>query len=347
MRYYATAISAFDKNRLQHFGIKGQRWGIRRFQNEDGTLTDAGKKRYGSSLDEVKSNMEKAQKKETELRRRSDDLNSRTGFKAVFTTNDFKNARARKKAAKAGKEAAEIESVYENLKKHDEEQARKRFEGDEKLNSLSKRMDSFDKATPDEKLKIIDEVDRMQTKIGEEQGYGSPAFEDMNDWFWDHRSKAGEAKFKELDSLPKGQKRDYALTKLLGDSDREGQDSIYVDALIDRMQERHGDYLSGNFKSEASKKLINEFGEATDKADETRKKFYQEDQKRGIYPKDYSGSTGFLHREKLAADHPEVKQTMDAQESKWKEYCAQVLKDMDLPVNEKTIEYIQHVIIWN
>lgn len=33
---------------LVHHGIKGQRWGVRRFQNEDGTLTDAGKKRYYS-----------------------------------------------------------------------------------------------------------------------------------------------------------------------------------------------------------------------------------------------------------------------------------------------------------
>ena len=34
-------------NELRHHGIKGQKWGIRRYQNEDGTLTDAGKKRYG------------------------------------------------------------------------------------------------------------------------------------------------------------------------------------------------------------------------------------------------------------------------------------------------------------
>ena len=32
---------------LQHHGIKGQKWGVRRFQNEDGSLTAAGKKRYG------------------------------------------------------------------------------------------------------------------------------------------------------------------------------------------------------------------------------------------------------------------------------------------------------------
>ena len=32
-------------NELYHHGIKGQKWGIRRFQNPDGTRTAAGKKR--------------------------------------------------------------------------------------------------------------------------------------------------------------------------------------------------------------------------------------------------------------------------------------------------------------
>lgn len=33
---------------LTHHGIKGQKWGVRRFQNKDGSLTRAGKKRYSS-----------------------------------------------------------------------------------------------------------------------------------------------------------------------------------------------------------------------------------------------------------------------------------------------------------
>ena len=51
------------KTYLVHHGIKGQRWGIRRYQNEDGTLTPAGIRRY-QRLDEkwVKKKSDKVYK---------------------------------------------------------------------------------------------------------------------------------------------------------------------------------------------------------------------------------------------------------------------------------------------
>jgi len=38
----------YDTYYLAHHGIKGQRWGIRRYQNPDGSLTDKGRRKYGS-----------------------------------------------------------------------------------------------------------------------------------------------------------------------------------------------------------------------------------------------------------------------------------------------------------
>lgn len=37
-------------NELYHHGIKGQEWGVRRFQNSDGTLTEEGLRRYGKHM---------------------------------------------------------------------------------------------------------------------------------------------------------------------------------------------------------------------------------------------------------------------------------------------------------
>ena len=47
--YGAEIISDLLEGKLEHHGIKGMRWGVRRFQNKDGSLTPAGKKRYGGA----------------------------------------------------------------------------------------------------------------------------------------------------------------------------------------------------------------------------------------------------------------------------------------------------------
>lgn len=56
-------------NELYHHGIKGQKWGVRRFQKVGGGLTPAGKKRYGKEKDPNKVRAKEHEKLKGEDRR--------------------------------------------------------------------------------------------------------------------------------------------------------------------------------------------------------------------------------------------------------------------------------------
>lgn len=68
-------------NELTHHGIIGQKWGVRRFQNSDGSLTSRGRERYGvgeergSTGDESKETSGKSKRSISEMS--DDELNAR------------------------------------------------------------------------------------------------------------------------------------------------------------------------------------------------------------------------------------------------------------------------------
>ena len=66
-------IYDYKLNSLQHHGIQGMKWGIRRYQNPDGSLTEEGKKHYGKGSNETLfvSGSSKTQNKESEYYRKN------------------------------------------------------------------------------------------------------------------------------------------------------------------------------------------------------------------------------------------------------------------------------------
>ena len=102
-------------NQLYHYGILGQKWGIRRFQNSDGTRTAAGKKRDATrevtkSEDHIKSRESKSRSPEglsnDELRKLNERLQLEATYKSLTTEKVQKSESFVKKALRdAGTQA--------------------------------------------------------------------------------------------------------------------------------------------------------------------------------------------------------------------------------------------------
>ena len=81
---------------LWHHGIMGMKWGIRRYQNPDGTLTIAGKIRYGN-----KNRLEASvNKKAAKLQRKYNDLTGKS-IRQNNAAKDKTKEEARKKDSKS------------------------------------------------------------------------------------------------------------------------------------------------------------------------------------------------------------------------------------------------------
>lgn len=99
-----------DNNILAHYGIKGQSWGVRRFQNEDGTLTEEGRQRYLKGLDEKRQDLYKNMTDEG--RKRVDEKLSKGKDFDTATKEALQEHRSQNYKTRMGLRAAGIVSSY-------------------------------------------------------------------------------------------------------------------------------------------------------------------------------------------------------------------------------------------
>lgn len=76
---------------LYHYGTKGQKWGVRRFQNPDGSLTEEGRRRYGVLE-------KKIAKQEAKIAKWQKKVDSKSGKYLRAVKKQNKAARLRNKA---------------------------------------------------------------------------------------------------------------------------------------------------------------------------------------------------------------------------------------------------------
>nr|DAG27776.1 MAG TPA: hypothetical protein [Caudoviricetes sp.]DAT69843.1 MAG TPA: hypothetical protein [Caudoviricetes sp.] len=101
---------------LYHWGIKGMKWGVRRYQNKDGTLTEEGKKRYISDHEDyTRAHTKKSVREmsDSELNVRINRLQKERQY-AQLTASPSKIQKAIKVATTTATALGAITTLYNN-----------------------------------------------------------------------------------------------------------------------------------------------------------------------------------------------------------------------------------------
>lgn len=115
----ATFIVTRTEDSLAHHGIKGQKWGVRRFQNADMTLTPEGRERYGRDKEQRKIAKKVGKAANAVFGKRPSFDKEHKLLKKVKATAQFQDAvsNVKKTASEVNIARAERDKLYENFKK--------------------------------------------------------------------------------------------------------------------------------------------------------------------------------------------------------------------------------------
>lgn len=109
-------------NELYHYGVEGMRWGVRRYQNPDGSLTAAGRRRY--AIDEARSNLRSAKRESKDARR---EYNRAFGLNSTVNANNVsETAKATRRMLDANKAVIKYKRDLKLAKSKNEYQLEKR-----------------------------------------------------------------------------------------------------------------------------------------------------------------------------------------------------------------------------
>lgn len=156
---------------LQHWGIKGMKWGQRRYQNKDGSLTPAGQKRYNKEMEKLKKDQAKlkeAQRIQKNKQRTQSKLDKLEAAKKKL--KEDQKALADEKKGK--KKPEDIEETPE--------QRKERLLKSTNAKELYKHKDELTSAEIDERIKRIDLEAKLHGKIVEE--HKQTGREKFNEW---------------------------------------------------------------------------------------------------------------------------------------------------------------------
>lgn len=94
-----------ENDYLAHYGVKGQKWGVRRYQNADGSLTNAGMKKQAK--------MEKYRSKLVKKADRKATSNRNSAKRAMNTVQDLKKNGTKSDAYREWKSSTDAERARE------------------------------------------------------------------------------------------------------------------------------------------------------------------------------------------------------------------------------------------